>query len=396
MLSRLHPNVFILTLAQALIGSTGPLVVLTGGIIGIQLAPTESLATLPIAFMVIGVALFTWPMAKLFSYIGRKKGFLLATCWGALNALFTAFTVVQQQFWLFCIAIALFGVSLAALQQFRFAAMESCANKDAGLAVSVLLLAGLVAAFLGPELGVWGQGLLTTDYAGSFILVSALMAVACIVLLFFKPVSQSTDEQQGNPRPLSVIAKQPVFIVALMVAASGFAVMSFIMTATPISMHVHHHFDMQQTKWVIQSHVIAMYLPSLLTPFLIHKIGIYKLMLTGIVAMSLCIAIGLYDQKFMHFWWALVLLGMGWNFMFVSGTSLLPRSYNSSEKFKVQGFNDLITFSIQAVVSLSAGWIIFTTGWQSLLLLPLPLLALTALAIIYWRKQTSNPLINLN
>lgn len=389
---KLHSNVWLLMLAQAFIGSIGPLVVFVGGFIGMQLAPSATLATMPVAFMVIGIATCTLPIVRLFSLTGRKKGFLLTISIGVINTLFCAYAVSIQHFWLFCFSILLFGIPLAAIQQFRFAAMESVAPEKAGQAVSILLLAGLAAAFIGPELGLAGKDLFATEFVGSFVLLVGNLIIALIILLFITPTESAQINLTGQPRALRQIMRKPVFILALCSATVGFAVMSFIMTATPISMHVHHHFSMEQTKWVIQSHIVAMYLPSLITGILVKKLGAIRLLQIGLLALASCIVIGFINQSYNHFWFSLVILGIGWNFMFVAATSLLPKSYQENEKFKVQGINDFAIFSVQALVSLSAGWVIQIAGWNTLLLLNLPLLLLVIICIIYWQKQpTSEP-----
>lgn len=387
----LHPNVFILLIAQALIGSSGPLIVFVGGFIGIALAPTPALATLPISCMIVGVALFTLPVVKLMSRIGRKRGILLTTLCGLLCSLFAAFSIEQQSFWLLCFSILLFGIPLAANQQFRFAAIESVAPEQSGQAVSVLLMAGLVAAFVGPELGVWGKSVLNESFSGAFVFLAINMLVALAVISRLQPVGAPSLHQDSAPRPLTQLITQPIFLLALSSAAISFAVMSFIMTATPISMHVHHHFSMQDTKWVIQSHIIAMYLPSLFTALLIRKLGIRKLMLAGVAALLTCVVIGLINQDYVHYWSALVLLGIGWNFMYVAGTTWLPQSYQENEKFRVQGINDLTIFSLQALASLSAGIVIGWFGWNWVLLSTLPLLFLPVLALWHWRRTQSSP-----
>ncbi|WP_416306241.1 MFS transporter [Neptunicella sp. SCSIO 80796] len=384
---KLHPNVWLLMLAQAFIGSTGPLIVFVGGFIGMQLAPSPALATMPVAFMVIGIAIFTLPIVRMLSIVGRKKGFLLAISAGVLNTFFCAYAVTIQHFWLFCCSIILFGIPLSTVQQFRFAAMESVSPNKAGQAVSVLLLAGLAAAFIGPELGLAGKDLFAIEFVGSFILLATCLVVALLILLFITPTDSSQTNTSGQARSLGVIMRQPVFILSLSSAAVGFAVMSFIMTATPISMHVHHHFSMEQTKWVIQSHIIAMYLPSLLTGIVVKKFGPLRLLITGILALVICIVVGYINQTYSHFWFSLVILGIGWNFMFVAATSLLPQSYRENEKFKVQGINDFTIFSVQAVVSLSAGWVMQEAGWNILLLLNIPLIILVLSSIYYWQRS---------
>lgn len=374
--------------AQALIGAIGPVIVFVGGFVGIKIAPDPKLATLPIAFMVVGTALFMLPVVRILAKIGRKRGFQFAILWGIANCFFSAYAIFEQNFWLFCLSVLFYGGLIAAAQQFRFAAMESVAPQYGSLAVSALLIAGLIAAFLGPEMAFVGKDWFQTEYIGSFIGVSVLFALSLLFIQFFEapPVVQQDTNTSG--RALSEIIKQPVFIVAILSGTVGFSVMSFIMTATPISMHVHHSFDLADTKWVIQSHIIAMYLPSFFTGLLIQKFGHRTILLFGLAAFSVCLVIGFIGQAYLHYWLALVLLGIGWNFLFVTATALLPLSYQGQEKFKVQGFNDMVMFSCQALASLSAGWIITQFGWTTMLTFCVPLIILTLFVVLWWQRQT--------
>lgn len=385
MLKSFHSNVWLMTLAQVFVASAGSLMVFVGSFVGFKFAPSQSVATLPFAFFVVGLALFTLPVVRLFEKIGRKYGFIICFCFGVFNSLFTAFSIFLESFWLFCCGAFLFGVSMAASGQFRFAAMEAVDPEHAGQAVSILLMAGLGAAFIGPEIGFLGKDLLAAEYAGSFVLLAVCYLIAIVVLCWYQPLSVKASIAALPVRPLMEIVRQPIFMASLSCAAVGFAVMSLVMTATPISMHIHHAFTVEDTKWVIQSHVIAMYLPSLFTGFLIRKWGSLALLQSGITIYFICLLVGFVEQQYIHYWSALVLLGVGWNFMFVTATSILPKSYNESEKFKVQGINDFIIFSLQATAALSAGWIIHQFGWHGLLLSCVPLLLLAATLIFYWR-----------
>lgn len=384
---QLHPNVWLLTAAQSFIGSIGPIIVFVGGFIGIKLAPNAALATLPVAFFIVGIACFMVPVVKLLSVVGRKKGFILAVLWGLINTGFVIYALTLQSFVLFCLGIFLYGGLIASVQQFRFAAMESVKPEQGGQAVSTLLLAGLVAAFLGPEIAYLGKDWLAVEFAGSFAGLAVLLAISLIFLSFFKPIESQQNEQSSKGRPLSEIMRQPIFITALVSATVGFSIMSFVMTATPISMHVHNGFDLAQTKWVIQSHIIAMYLPSFFTGKLIEKFGHHRILFSGVLAFLICIFVGFAGQHYLHYWLALVLLGIGWNFMFVAATALLPQSYEPQERFKVQGFNDLVMFSCQAIASLGAGWVIKSLGWNGMLSMCIPFLLITTLIIFNWRRS---------
>ena len=391
-MNSLPKNVWILTLCQALMTSCASLVVFSGSLVGTRLAPSEKLSTLPVALLTIGLATSTVPVALLMEKLGRKKIFTTTALVGVLFAVFAAWSIVAESFVFFCIAVFLLGTTLAAVQQFRFAAMESVSTELIPKAASQVLLGGIAAAFIGPEVALRGKDLLGGEFAGSFVLLGLLFAISFFLLNRYQNTSSKKEDDTSEQRPLSVVARQPVFWVAVLGAVVGYAVMSFIMTATPISMHVMNHHSLENTKWVIQSHIMAMYLPSLITAWVIRKIGIMKMMLAGIVAYGICLLLAFSGIEFIHYWTALILLGVGWNFLFIGGTTLLPQSYSEGEKFKVQALNEFLVFGSQAIASISAGWVLFQLGWNNLLLINVPMLLLPIISILVWkynRPQTA-------
>jgi len=389
MLNQIPRNLWVLSLAQPLALSSTSMLILIGGILGSKIAPTANLATLPIALMIIGTALASIPAAMTMKKIGRKSGMLLGFSFGFMGALINVFAAINGDFSLFLLGSALIGCANAFTQQIRFAAIDSVHEESQiGLALSVIMLSSLIAAFIGPETGVFGKDLIDSPYgfAGSFLLLCGLYLLAMTALILYKNEPTKTESNECPSRPLTVIMKQPIFIIAVMAATIGYGLMSFIMTATPISMHEMHHHSLENTKWVIQSHIIAMFLPSLFAALLIRRFGIEKLIVTGVLAYILVIVIALQGHELLHYWFSLVLLGIGWNFLFLGGTTLLPRSYNSSEKFKVQAANDFIIFGVQAIASLSAGAILFWAGWNNLLLASTPFI-LIILAVAVWLNR---------
>ncbi|MDG2394760.1 MFS transporter [Candidatus Thioglobus sp.] len=377
-------NVWILTASLSLFMSLSVFVIFLGGIIGQSLSPSDSLATLPVALLVVGTASSIIPINRVMSLIGRRKVFL-GVCLYTLVIISVAIVALQiQSFYLFCITTFLFGITTATMNQFRFAAIESV-NKDLGAtATSTVLVGGLASAFLGPELATLGKDLLNTAFIGSFLLLSICFIGAFGLLWFYQQTNMTEKQSSDGARSLSVIIKQPVFIVAISSAAVGYVIMSYLMTATPMSMHVIDKFSLEQTKFVIQSHVIAMFLPSLFTPIIIRWLGLGKMMLIGVLIYFICIALAYSGHALHNYWMALVLLGLGWNFLFIGGTSLLPQAYNDNEKFKVQSLNDFLIFGIQALASLSAGWFVFNIGWDLVLLSVLPLLILQFITLTWW------------
>ena len=204
---------------------------------------------------------------------------------------------------------------------------------------------------------------------------------------FFKPAAKFKEQTSQSKRSLFDIIKQGSFLVAVSAATTGYVVMSFIMTATPVSMHVMDGFSLHQTKVVLQSHVIAMFLPSLFTAFLLKYIGLTRMMLLGVVLFFTSIFIAFSSHALSNYWWSLVLLGLGWNFLFIGGTNLLPKSYNENEKFQVQTINDFLIFGLQALAALSAGWFVFNFGWEVVLISTIPLLFFQLFILIWWLKK---------
>ena len=381
-------NVWVLTLAQAFAMSATPMMMLLGGLIGVELAPTPALATLPIAMMVIGVALSVIPVSRLMHRFGRKRVFIFGACGGALAGIVAAIATQTHWFSLFCFSGFMLGTSGAIVQQYRFAAMESVEAIDGAKAASRVLVGGLVAAFVGPELAVFGSSLITEPYVGAFLFLTLVCLIAAAVLSFYhEPVqaSSSVHEPVSDGRPLANILSQPQIWTAIGAATIGYGMMSFVMTATPLHMHHMEHHSLADTKWVIQSHIIAMYFPSLFSGYLMAKFGPKKMMLAGLFAYGVTISVALMGHDLLNYWVALVLLGIGWNFLFVGGTVLLPHYYERDERFKVQSFNDAFVFGSQAIASLSAGWVLHNLGWEVMLVSCIPLIAIH-LCLMAWGR----------
>jgi predicted MFS family arabinose efflux permease len=368
------------------------MVLLIGGIIGAELAPSPALATLPITITVVGVALFTIPAVMLMKRFGRKAGFVGSSLVTALAALLAAYALGIESFLLFCTAMVLIGSNTAFVNQYRFAAAESVEAQHVSKAVSFVLLGGVLAGYLGPEVAKRTKDWLDYGlYTGSFVALAALSVIVVVLLLFLREVAPQEDGATGGKRPLKVVIAQPIYLVAVLAGVISFGVMSFMMTATPISMHKMDGYSLDQTARVIQSHVIAMFLPSLFTGFIIARLGVLRVMGVGTVILFACVAIAVVDRTLMHYWGALVLLGLGWNFLFVGATVLLTRSYRSSERFQAQAVNDFLIFGIQALASLLAGAVIYFAGWKVLSLLNLPFLLLLLVAIAAFARYMARP-----
>jgi predicted MFS family arabinose efflux permease len=376
-------TVWLLAAVNAVAMSASPMIMLIGSLIGTELAPSERWATLPIALMVIGTATGVLPASRCMAQLGRKWAFLAFIGVGIGACVLAGEALARSHFILFCAGSYFIGAANAALQQIRFAAMEAVPLDKGPTAASVIMCAGIVAAFLGPELAVAGRHISAVEYRGSFWLGIGCYAAAGALLLAYRPAPAHAHNRQSDGRPMRQMLSNPALLLAVASGAVAFVVMSFVMTATPISMHVHHGHSLEDTKWVIQSHIAAMFLPSLATAWLFRWLSIRALMWAGLMCYVATIVIGLIDSSVLGFWGQLVMLGVGWNFLFVSGTALLPTTYQEGEQYRAQALNDTTVFSAQALASLSAGWAISSTDWHTILLLcllPMALLAATLLA----------------
>ena len=383
-------TVWLLAFISALAMTSGTMMVLVSGIYGSQVAPVDKLATLPMAVMIIGTASAVSGIALLMQKMGRRRVFLGAASLGVLASLLAAFAVSMQSFWGFCLAAGLLGISIAGYQQIRFAAIESADIKLAPKVVSVVLVGGLLAAILGPELSTLGQLLTPNSFQGTFYLLAIIQVICFALFTLYKPGNgmhkESEQHQQAGRTGLQLLTSAP-FVMAVASASFGYALMAFIMTATPVHMHVFEHHSLADTKVVIQSHILAMFVPSFFSGWLIVKFGELKLILAGILVFLSCILLGFIASDYLHYWVALVLLGIAWNFLFTSGTSLLPKAYHQHERFRAQAMNDGIMFASQAIASLSAGAVLYFLGWKTMMLACIPMLALLFAILIWWQKS---------
>ena len=387
-----YRTLIVLLAAQCFGQTAAPILVLLGGLIGAQIAPSANLMTLPLAFMIIGTATTTAPASMLMARVGRKIGFLFGSGMAVFASLLAALGVYQQSFTVFCLAAFLIGCYLAFLQQYRFAVAESVAPDQVPKSLSILMLAGIVAAIIGPEVGrrfSSVEGL--PDFVGSFLGLAVLMAMSFLVLLFFRDTEIKADTVEGVERPLGTVLRQPTVILAIASAVVGYTIMSLIMTATPVSMHELDQHSLDETTWVVQSHILAMYIPSLFSGFLIARFGVLRIIQSGFILMLVCVLVGWGRPELMHYFGSMVLLGVGWNFLFLGGTTLLTQSYRISERFKVQATNDFLIFGLQAVGSLGAGLLLATSGWNGVLAFSLPWLMLLVAVAIYAKKYLVAP-----
>ncbi|MCG7531643.1 MFS transporter [Psychrobium sp. MM17-31] len=388
---KLPNNIWLLFFAQPLAMCATSLMVLVSGILGQHLAPDPEIATLPISTLIIGVAIAVIPANRLTNRIGRRFSLLVGLSIAVFGALVSAFAAMNSSFWLLVAGSILLGFSMSFVAQMRFCALESVESDDSAKALSILMVGGIFAAMLGPELAVAGKDWIASPhgFVGSFVGLAVIMVLSMLAISQLTPTQAKTETASGESRSLLEICKQPIFLVALASAGIGYGVMSYVMTATPLSMHVIDGHSLEQTKWVVQSHIIAMYLPSLFSAWIVRKLGLLNVMLIGVLCYLAVVLFALLGHSVMHYWWVMVLLGVGWNFLFSSGTLLLPKSYQSHERLGAQAVNDFSIFATQALVSLLAGVVLFNFGWIALVLVGLPFVLAMLAIVIFANKNAS-------
>jgi len=379
----MNKNLFILTLCQIFSFTAAPVTVFLSGIIGSQISPIKSLATLPMSISVVGIAVGAVIAAKVMSLIGRKYGFILSSINNFLISILAAYSIMDQNFILFCFSNFFLGIGMAFTHQYRFAAAESVEKSMSSKAISIILFGGIISAFLGPSLANYSKDLVSENlYVGSYLALAILTFVPAILFLFYSSNTKIDTNLEYSGRSYLELFLQPRFFQAITASAFGYAIMTFLMTATPISMHVMENMSLSKTSVVIQFHVAAMFLPSLLTGYLIKKFGHSNIIYVGVLLYSITLLASIFEQSFYNYMFALIFLGLGWNFLFISGTSLLVLSYEEQEKFKAQGLNDFVVYSVHAIGSLSAGIFITLTNWKIMNLICIPFMILIILATI--------------
>lgn len=378
-------RVLVLAGSQAITLTVVVLAFTLGAILGDDLAADKSLATLPNALMVIGTAVATVPASFLIRRLGWRGAFLIGTALGLAGGLLGVYAIHTRSFVLLALAYGLLGTYQSFGNYHRFAAAEAASEAFRGRAISWVLAGGVVAAVAGPQLAKWGESLFATaSYAGAFGLVALLAVSASLLLLLLDLERPSTGVDASPTRPLSTIARQPVFFVALASAAIGYGVMVLAMTAAPLAMVGHHHHGLDDAAFAIQLHVLGMFLPSFFTGTLIRRFGLLRIMGVGVLLLAGHVVIALSGVAVPHFVSALVLLGIGWNFLYVGGTTLLTESYRPSERAKTQALNDFAVFGVVAAASLAAGWLLHHFGWEAVNYAVLPFLALVGGLLVWY------------
>jgi MFS family permease len=382
--SQARRNVWILAVAAAISGSLPAICITLGGLTGLYLlGEDKSLATLPVSGFQLGVALGALPAALLMRHVGRRLGFIAGALVAALGGVLSALSVVFGQFALFFVAMTAVGFSGAFAQQYRFAAADTGSEAFRARAISSVMLGGIAAAVIGPQTVIYTRDLLAPiPFAGAFLAMSGLAIAALIVVSLLGGSARAAPKAAATAggRPLSEIVRQPRFIVAVLCAMGSYALMSLVMTAAPLAM-VACGLGEDNAALGIQWHIIAMFGPSFVTGALIARFGAEAVIAVGMGLLAGCGVVGLTGTDLAHFWIALILLGVGWNFGFVGATTMLTQTYRIEERGKVQGLNDFLVFGSVAVASFSSGKLFTSVGWEILNVVVFPVVAVCLVGV---------------
>lgn len=387
----MNRQVILLALCQALLSSGSILLVSVTPLIGRSLAPSYQWITFPVAMQFIGLMAATIPASLIMARFGRRRGFIMGNLTGIAGAALAIIALVNHSFVMFCVATTLIGVGIGFSTLYRFAAIEVCQPEYKSQAISLIMAGGVLAAILGPNLSIYSRKLLPQlGFSAAFVGLLGLYLLALFLLTRVDIPPLSSSQRNVRQRPLFSILKQPAFMVAALTGMASYTVMNLLMTSTPLAMH-RHGFNFADSTLVIEWHVLGMFVPSFFTGRLIQRFGVTAMISTGCAMMLFCVGINLHGISRTHFITALILLGIGWNFMFITATHLVSETYNSAEKGKTQASNEFLIFSMVTLSALGSGWLESTLGWQRLNLLVVPLLVLTFLIVIASRKRLDLP-----
>lgn len=386
-------NLGLLILAQALLFVNNTTMIAVTGLVGFALAPTALLATIPLTCYVVGAALAAGPVARMMRRHGRRDGFSVGALFGIAGVSLAALGAYYKIFWLLCCGMVIVGVFNACGALYRFAAAEVVSPSYKERAISWVMAGGIAGGIIGPNLAKYSKDFLPAAFAGSYAVLALFALASLVAVRFVEFPAQTAAEKAGGGRPLSEIMRQPVFIVAALGGTIGYGVMNLLMSATPLAMQM-CSLPFSDAALVLEWHVIGMFAPSFFTGNLIRRFGVLNIMFTGALLMFACVAFALNGQDLTHFLGALFVLGVGWNFLYIGGTTLLTEAYRPEEKNRVQGANDFLVFLTMATSSFSSGALVTSRGWEIINLGALPFLFLVC-AGIFWlgmiRRRAAAP-----
>ena len=383
-------NVALLAGCQAMLFTNNVTLISLAALAGFSLADNKMLATLPATAYVVGAALTTLPASFFMRRFGRQTGFQVGTSMGIVGAAVCCLALWLHSFWLLCAGVLVLGVYNAFGQYYRFAAADAANYDFKAKAISLVMTGGLVGGIIGPEMSKHTRDMFAVPFLGAYASLIVFCLITMVLLAFIRIPPPSVAERHEPVRPLAQIMAQPVFIVAVTGSALGYGVMSLLMTATPLAMGLCGH-AYSSAAFVIEWHVIGMFGPAFFTGTLIRRFGVLSVMFTGAVLEALCVLVAVSGVLVANFWWALLLLGVGWNFLYIGGTTLLTECYRASEKAKAQGTHDFLVFLTTATSSFSSGLLMNRNGWEMLNYAALPFLAVigTAIAWLALRRRAA-------
>ena len=379
-----NKNFIIICLSSTIAAFPPMAVVLLGGIITSQIMLKDSLATLPMTLMIIGIAISAPFASRFMSIWGRQKGFLFSSVLSCFALILCSIAIYSQNFFIFAIGNFLIGSSQAFIHQYRFAASESVKKEFIPRSISIILLLGIISALLSSNFAEYFKDFFPNNlFLGSYIFLSFTAIIPFFILFFYEDIRNTNEHSKLKIETIFKLLKNIKIIQSIVSAGLGYFTMAIIMTATPLHMHLVNKFTLFETSIVIQLHVIGMFLPSLFSGDLIKKFGNTNIIYAGVVILFLSILTNTFFDFYYSYMLGLILLGVGWNFLFVSGSSLLVVSYEEKDKFTAQGLNDFIVFSTQGIGSLSAGFLLYFSNWTVINLLCVPLLIIVLIVSFF-------------
>ena len=385
----MRKNVFILAMCQGLAMSGTSMLIAVSALAGQMLSPDKAWVTLPLAAQFLMTMFTTIPASLFMAKVGRRVGFTLGQATGVIGGAVSAYAIYNGDFWLFVVGGGILGIHNAFWQYYRFAAADVADEDYRPKAISYVMAGGLAAAFLGPQLAKWTVDLSAATFAGSYATIIVLSFITVILLQFIRIPMPTVSAISGAGRPIFEIMRTPVFIVAAMSSTIGYGVMNMLMTSTPLAM-MFCGFAFNDSATIIQWHIVGMFLPSFFTGHIIKRFGVINVIGAGAVIQSIAVAVALSGVDFANFWFGLVLLGLGWNFMFIGGTTLLTGAYAPEERAKTQAAHDFMVFGLVAITALSSGLLHETLGWVAVNLIAIVPIFLVFVSVVWYRNHIRN------
>ena len=379
-------NTLILSVAQGLSITTTSINMINTGLVGAMLATNPSYSTIPLSLQFLTIALTLIPVSLLMGKFGRRSMFLLGSLAAFIGCLIIAFSIIDKSFYLFIVGSILLGFSQANQQFYRYAAADNVSNNLKSKAISLVLAGGVIAAVVGPEVSRYSFDLFPDYiYLATYLLAASIQIINFTILIFIK--IKKPEVTAKKIRPLKDILMQKTLIIAILAAAVGYSLMSFIMTATPLQIVNICKLGNSASSTVIQWHIIAMFAPSFFTGSIISRFGNRKVMLVGIILYAFSVFFGILGDTILNFWIALFLCGLGWNFLYVGGSDIIAKSALPEERAKVQGVTDFIIFVFVAMGSFLAGYLHSNLGWEVMLFYTIIPISVIFISIIIIKPQ---------